>query len=395
VNEPGDLAPETRAYLARSDPAHRKRLGQFFTPAPLREALLEGLDLPEAPRILDPACGTGEFLASAAARWPDAELEGWEVDPSLVPVAHRLAPAARIRRRDALSVAFEPAWDAVVGNPPYFELRLDPDLRRRYAAAIGGRANVYALFVLLGLACLRPGGVLAYVVSTSMTNGAYFRALRDHVLATAAVERLEVVSDTTAFVGAQQGVMLLVLRKGVRDDGRHVFRRGDHVLLAERPDELAALFEDRTTLGGLGWDVRTGTVVWNQRRRDLTHEPAGGTRLIWSRDVGEGGLLDPADDRPRYVRGVEPKVGPAIVVNRVTGSGPRARLRAAVVPRGMRFVGENHVNVGFPPAGTRVEEVRRVAKALTAPGALAAVRRLTGNTQISRTELRDLVPIPE
>jgi adenine-specific DNA-methyltransferase len=396
VLDPTGLTPRTREVLARSDPARRKALGQFFTPEPLREALLERLPLGRAPRILDPACGTGEFLLSAARRWPDAELVGWDVDPAVLEAARDLAPGAAIRRRDALRAAFRPSFDAVIGNPPYFEFRPDATIRRRYEDAISGRVNAYALFVMLGVELLRPGGWLAYVVSSSMTNGAFFRSLREYLLERCAVEWLSIPADTALFEGAQQQVVLLVVRKGGTDRGRHIFRRNGHVLLAERPEELEALYEGRTTLGDLGWDVRTGTVVWNQRRDDLTDDPRDAVRLIWSHQVGEGELrLDETrGNRPAFVRNVTPRTGPAVVVNRVTGAGRRARLRAAVVPRGMRFVAENHVNVAFPPFwGAEARAVERIARSLRDPAAAAAVRRITGNTQISRTELRDLVPV--
>ena len=41
-----------------------------------------------------------------------------------------------------------------------------------------GRTNAYAFFVYLGLKLLKPNGYLAYVISSSMNNGTYFRKLR-------------------------------------------------------------------------------------------------------------------------------------------------------------------------------------------------------------------------
>jgi adenine-specific DNA-methyltransferase len=390
------LSETTRAYVEASDPAHRKALGQYFTPADLRDALLDRLDLPPRPRILDPACGTGEFLRSAAERWPDARLEGWEIDPDLVPLASSLAPAARVRCRDALRAPWREAFDAVVGNPPYFEFRADAETRRRYRRAISGRPNVYALFVLLGLEVLRPGGGLAFVVSASMRNGAFFRALRRAILEEASVEWLHLVRDEKAFPDARQPVMLLVLRKGGRDGGRHVFRHGEHAVFAERPEDLERLFAGRTTLGELGYDVRTGTVVWNERREQLTDDPRDAVRLVWSRDIRDGRIDPPGTrpDRPSWVRGMPARRGPAIVVNRVTGTGARARLRVAVVPPGEAFVGENHVNVVFPPdPAPPLAEIERIAEELRSPVAAEAARRLTGNAQISGTELRELIPV--
>ncbi len=398
IDDEGFL-PQTQRWLETASPARRKRLGQYPTPAPIRRALLEGLRLPPRARVLDPACGSGEFLRTARALWPDARLEGWEIDPALCALARRAVPSAVIRRCDALRQPFAPGFDAVIGNPPYGPLRAGTALRQRYAAAISGRANVYALFLLLGAELLRDGGVLAFVVPPSMNNGAYFRALREALLERCAIESLRLLPSVDLFEGAQQTVMLLRLRRSRRGNARHVFRRGPFALFAERPEELAALFAGATTLSEQGFDVRTGSVVWNASRERLADSPRGATRLLWSHNIGDGVLdLAPRAGRPRYVRGVRPLAGPALVVNRITGAGPRARLRVAEVPEGMEFVGENHVNVVLPPRGgsARAESasLAKLVEALRSERVLSAARLLTGNTQISRTELLHLIPLP-
>ncbi|MFG0316906.1 MAG: N-6 DNA methylase [Planctomycetota bacterium JB042] len=387
------LRAATLDYLARTPLAKRKALGQFFTPAALRDALLRDLEVAPGERVLDPACGTGEFLVDAAGRFPGAEIVGWEIDDEPAAVAARAVPGATVEVRDALEAPFAPGFDLVIGNPPYFERRLDPATRARFASAISGRPNSYALFVLLGLELLRDGGRLAFVLPPSMNNGRYFERLRTHLLSVARVERLELPHAPDLFDGASQRVMLLRLVKGERDDGRHVFRRGAFTLLCDDPAALARPFEGATTLADLGYTVRTGSVVWNQVKGDLVDGGDGAVRLIWSHDIRDGALsFAGRPGKPGFVRGKAPLVGPAIVCNRVTGSGRNARLRVALVPSGIEFVGENHVNVALPPPGTPEREVRRVVERLAEPRALAAVRRLTGNTQISSRELLHLVP---
>ena len=389
-----ELTRETRDYIARTPLEKRKSLGQFFTPAALRRKLLAGLALPERPRILDPACGTGEFLRTARRLWPDAELTGFEVDPQLAALSRSAVPEARIYRIDALEEPWRPAYDAVIGNPPYFEFKPEAAFRKRYQAAISGRPNTYACFVKLGLELLLEGGVLAYVLPPSMNNGAYFRALRDFILTMCRVESLRILPAADLFEGASQTVMLLRLVKGEADDGVHLFRRGPFRLFCQDPARLHVLFEGATTLDDLGYCVRTGSVVWNQVRDQLTDEPQGAVRLIWAHNLAAGALdFRGKPGKPAFVRGRQPLKGPAIVVNRVTGLGQKARLRAALVPRDMEFLGENHVNVVRPPEGMGEAEVGHVVAALLSERAIAAVRELTGNTQISSLELQHLVPI--
>jgi len=372
----------------------------------VQESLLALLPPRPYQRILDPACGTGEFLLSAARRFPAARLEGWEVDRALCEIARTVAPSATIRCCDALRQPGDGGrFDLVLGNPPYFECRLAAAARGRFAPVLSGRPNVFALFFHVGLSLLAEGGVLAFVVPQSMNNGAYFRRLREHILSLGAVIGLRLLPDESLFHAARQTVMLIVVRKGARDD-RFVFRRGGITVFSEAAARLAAAFEGRVTLADLGLSVKTGSVVWNQHKPRLTSDPDAGTPLLWARNIGREGLAFPLPgERRQYIRttglpGAHPDRGPALVVNRVTGVGPRASLRCALVPAGFEFFAENHVNV-VSPAPTRAgrnggEEafLGKVGRALRSPEAIEAARLLTGNTQISKTELERLVPLP-
>lgn len=403
--------PATLRVLAEVSAAVRHRRGQYFTPKPVRSRLLDLVKLTPGMRVLDPGAGTGEFLLDVLEREPRARVEGYEIDPSLVAIACDEHGLSGVTRCDALTVRPRPMYDLVVGNPPYFEVRAKPRLAARYGDVISGRPNVFAMFFQLGLAALKPGGVLAFVVPPSMNNGAYFARLRGHILGSATIEALHVLDDAALFEGAQQAVQLLVLRKGPTSD-RHVFRarlgRDEPTpLFLERPGTLRALLRGRRTLSELGLGVRTGRCVWNQRRADLRVRPTRGTvRLVWAHDIGESfeiaaPALDPA--RPSYVRERSPDVGPAIVVNRVTGAVGRGTIRAALVPEGMPFVAENHVNViraqaGRPTGAGRVPGadsglLRAVVASLRGDRATSALRALTGNTQLSSIELGHLIPV--
>ncbi len=196
------------------------------------------------------------------------------------------------------------------------------------------------------------------------------------------------------FEGAQQTVMLFVAQKGAPDPGTYWFRRGNLEILTEEPERLRALFEGASTLAELGCRVRTGRVVWNQRRSDLTDDPQGAVRLFWAHEIGAGRWKrSRVSGRPRYVRGVAADRGPAVLVNRVTGVGVRARLRAVAVPAGRRFLAENHVNVVFPPPDWDAARTRALVSALLSERAARAVRLVTGNTQVSARELEQLVPV--
>lgn len=402
-----ELTEVSRRYLRERPLEERRPLGQHLTPRSLREPLLDHIPIAAGEAVLDPGVGTGEFLLSVRERQPQAELVGWDVDATALRAARELLPDAELIERSALDPLPDRRFDVVVGNPPYFQLKLTAEQRRRFAPVVSGRANIFALFLQVGLELLRPGGYLGFVVPPSMNSGAYFQALRDHIAERAAIQLLEVRPEEGHFPGAQTAVQLLVLRRTDRppSDQRHLLDLRavtdghlDRSVLCEDPDELRTAFEGRATLWSLGYRAVTGTVVWNQRRHQLRTAPGPGTvPLVWAHNITRTGLDLEADhrgERPRHIEADAALRGPAIVVNRVVGAVGAARLRCAMVEGPMAFLAENHVNVVVPrddrePGADWNELLGR----LRAPQVGEHVVRLTGNTQLSATELTHLVPI--
>ncbi len=389
-----------------------------MTPAPVARALLDGLPVRSGMRVLDPGAGTGELLRAVHELEPAAELTGWDVDRSALEAAARLVPDANLICRSALDPApDDPGYDLVVGNPPYFQLRPTPDQKRRFGEVISGRANIFAFFFKAGLDALRPGGRLAYIVPPSMNSGAYFERLREHLIERTRITRLDVLEGANRFEGVNTAVQLLVLEKraGASRTGRagdggpvtepFVFERGSpgagfhRILFTDAPEKLAWQFESHRTLWQLGYRASTGTIVWNQHREQLKDAPGqGAVRLFWSHDLGPPAGRSSARDRgkPAYVAGCEPRFGPAMLVNRVVGAVGRGELRTAFIGDGEAYLAENHVNVirlrddtdGPPAIGWK-----QLRESLEGPEMIERVRLLTGNTQISASELTHLLPL--
>ena len=114
-----EFSIETIKYVDKADLSHRKKFGQYFTPKFIRDELIK--QLPRSiknPRVLDPACGTGEFLITAREYFKSPELYGWEIDEKLVKIANKLVPQANLVRADSLEKEECGRFDFVIGNPP-------------------------------------------------------------------------------------------------------------------------------------------------------------------------------------------------------------------------------------------------------------------------------------
>ena len=403
--ESEELSSLTIDYLKNRPKEERSPLGQFITPKSLRDALLDQIELSPGMKVLDPGVGTGEFLYSCNARIDNLNLEGWDIDPQVVKVAKKLVPNAEIKIQSALDQGWEENFDVVIGNPPYFEIRnLDAKTRQRYKQVIGGRPNIFSLFFAVGLGALKPNGVLGYVVPPSMNNGAFFTKLRSYISQSASIEFLKVYTDSDLFLDAQTAVQLIVLRKG-KTSSKHVIDLGklaksteQREIFVEDTASFRNEFIDRTNLWNLGYKATTGSLVWNKNKNMLRNFPEkDSVPLIWAHNITTESDIVIDEGHPKKLQHVLSKeflVGPAIVVNRITGSVGQGSLRCALIPDGYKFIGENHVNVITKRKDiTPLITLEEVLKLLRKTGINEKVQKLTGNTQISCVELTHFLPL--
>jgi len=406
-----ELTDATIQYMDETDIKHRKLLGQFFTPKSVREKLLNNLpNTIEGPKVLDPACGTGEFLTTAKDYFKKPKLYGWDLEQKLIEITKKTVPGAELKCVDTLLSEESDQYDFIIGNPPYFEFTPPKNIFKKYQEIIGGRVNIFSLFIYQGIKLLKKGGYLAFVVPPSMNNGAYFMKLRKFIVDNANIEYLHRLDDPKIFKGALQSIMLIILKKD-KNKGDYIFEKNGITIFSEKAEYLKKEFaKNNLTLLDLGYNVKTGKIVWNKNRNLLTNKKSDGVPLIWAHNITTDGLkmITSNIKKPQYIKIKNYDTGPAVVVNRISGSVGSANLRAAVIPARMKFVAENHVNVIFPPSNrtqTKIDPpprsktstinltLRDIANQISSKEKLEIVKNITGNTQVSKTELEKLFPL--
>ncbi|HYE21282.1 MAG TPA: N-6 DNA methylase [Tepidisphaeraceae bacterium] len=212
----------------------RKSTGAYYTPRPLIDLLLDhalpGTPLEAPLRILDPACGPGDFLAAVndrlAATQPDADYFGVDTDPAAVSLCRALQWAVgdrpwAIANSDAL-LAPPPflaagSFDLIVGNPPYVNAikkylarETKEQLRERFPN-LTGATDLAAYFLALAIRLVRPGGRIAFVLPRALLNSPTATALRAGLPPHLRPNLIYAPERTDFFPGAKVFVCCLIL----------------------------------------------------------------------------------------------------------------------------------------------------------------------------------------
>lgn len=394
-----EYTKESIDYLKNTDIKKRKKLGQYFTPKSIRELLLSKLPKKDNADILDPACGSGEFLLSCKKYFKNPILYGFDIDKKLINISSKLVKNASIKNFDFLNIDInKKKYDYIIGNPPYFELKLNEEIKKKYFDIIKGRVNIFSLFIKMGLDLLKDGGYLAYVVPPSMNNGAYFSKLREYIIKNSSLEYLHIIDGADNFHLANQKVMLIILKKtNSKKSSKYIFKKNRITIFTEDKKFLNKAYKNTVSLKDIGYTVKTGSIIWNEHKEKLTNDKNNSTLLIWASNINNGKIIiGYTKGKPQYIKNISNDLiikSRVVVVNRITGSSKDINIKAAIVNE-KEFVCENHVNVIYMSKNANQNySLEDIFKALQDKTNIKVMRLISGNTQISKTELERLLPI--
>lgn len=164
-NERDGRYTELKSLLSETEytAARESTLTAFYTPPVVIRAIyqaLEGMGFARG-NILEPACGTGNFLGLLPGSMAASKLYGVELDDISGRIARQLYQRANISVRGYETAAFpDNFFDAAVGNVPFGQFKVAD---RRY-----DRLNlpIHEYFMAKTLDKVRPGGVIAFVTSS-------------------------------------------------------------------------------------------------------------------------------------------------------------------------------------------------------------------------------------
>ncbi|PWJ48893.1 HsdM family class I SAM-dependent methyltransferase [Faecalicatena contorta] len=447
--------------------SYRSDNGIYYTPPSLAERLLdilaaEGADWAKA-EILDPACGGGAFLVTVASRvlgdyriremsaeeklfHLDNHLAGVEFDkfaalltqclldiivyPESVIAGRRLKPLIKIRDTVRYALKEKRQFDVIVGNPPYGKVKLDNNIREKYARSLYGHANLYGLFIDASVRLMKPDGLLGFVTPTSFLGGKYFSNLRNFLSETVPPLDIDflsmrngvfdqVLQETCLVVfGSNPTQMMTASKINVETDLYNVDRIGSFKIekgagpwiIAREAAEakiISGVKDIGTTIEDYGYKVSTGQLVWNRLKDQIFEKKKAGVKpIIWAEAITTAGKFDfnyTYRKEKKYVKITDKQKflvcnKSAVLVQRTTAKEQKRRLQTCVLPQGFidkwgGVVVENHVNIIHPMSEGPKVSLEAISLLLNSTSVDRIFRCLSGSVAVSASELHAL-PLP-
>lgn len=241
--------------MSRSD---NKRLGRYYTPEPIAEALARWAIDGDDPRVLDPCYGGGVFLHCALRRLSELGVDdaprrlfGVDVDPDAAPHLHPLLVAGAIPRQFVTGDFFSTTcqslgvsgFSAIIGNPPYVRHHdLPRDLEQKASAVLGRdgirirrTASYWAYFVLRCMMMLRPGGRMALVLPSSFLHAAYADDVRRLLIEGFSRIHISIIQQRVYADCQEEAIILLAEGRGGTSSGIRVSMVDEMSQLADGP----------------------------------------------------------------------------------------------------------------------------------------------------------------
>lgn len=209
-------------YISCKNMANRKATGSYYTPTKVVKKLISKLAFQNSDRILDPCCGTGNFLLQLPDYIPFDSIYGNDIDTTSVKIT-RLNMALKynvpivsiyehITELNYLIDSNFNNFQYIIGNPPWGYEFLDDEktkLKTIFKSISGKSIESYDLFIEQALNHLSPNGHLAFVLPEAILNVKAHSNIRQILLENCSIKHLDFLGN--AFDGVQCPCIILDL----------------------------------------------------------------------------------------------------------------------------------------------------------------------------------------
>lgn len=386
----------------------KKNFGIFISPNSIIKKLYSTVisylenDISSIKRILEPSCGTCEIINYCDNMMNNVEIDGVEFNEKIYEKIKDLnfKNNVKLYKKNFIKYKTSDLYDLILGNPPYFVCKKS-DIPEEYEEYIHGRPNIFGVFILHSLSLLKPGGLLALIIPNSFLNSLYYSRIRNYIKNNCMIIKIDDYSSINDFIDTEQSTFGLVIKKNVSKieatECKYSMLFNGNYIFTNDSIKLREIFENSTTIEKMGLSVRTGQVVWNQVKDELT-DNEDDTILIYNTNISKDNKLEikkfKNDEKKQYINR-EGRIDPVLVVNRGNGNSDY-KLNYAVIKTGP-FLIENHLNEIYSQKKMKTDELlkmyEKIIKSFENPKTKKFIDVFLGNNSLSKTELETIFPI--
>jgi hypothetical protein len=386
----------------------KKEYGIFISPNSIISCLFSSIishlenNLNGIKKILEPSCGTCEIINHCDKLLNDVEIHGIELNTTIYNAIKDLKfkNNVSIFNRDFIKYKTDNLYDLIIGNPPYFVCKKS-DIPSEYTEYIHGRPNIFGIFILHSLSLLKPGGILALIVPNSFLNSLYYSTIRNYIKETCSIVKIDDYSDLNDFIDTEQSTFGLVIQKNIErqipSECNYSMSFNGNYIFTNNSMKLKEIFEGSTTIEKMGLAVRTGQIVWNQVKNELT-DNEDDTILIYNSNISKDNKFEIKDfkneEKKQYINR-DGRIDPVLVVNRGNGNSDY-KLNYAIIKTGP-FLIENHLNEIYSLKKIKhndlLELYGKIMRSFENPKTKKFIEIFLGNNSLSKTELETIFPI--
>ena len=211
-------------YISCKNIGNRKATGSYYTSTKIVKNLIHKLDFKSEERILDPCCGTGNFLLQLPDKISFDYIYGNDIDSSSVKIT-RLNMALKfdvpvamifehITEIDYLMDYSNGKFLHIIGNPPWgydFSDEEKHRLQNNFKSVSGKNIESYDVFIEQALNHLTNNGHLAFVLPEAFLNVKAHTNIRKIIMQTCSIKHLDFLGN--AFDGVQCPCIILDLQQ--------------------------------------------------------------------------------------------------------------------------------------------------------------------------------------
>lgn len=216
-------------YISCKNIDNRKSTGTYYTPTKIVNSLISSLSLNTQTKLLDPCCGTGNFLLQLPDTIPFSNIYGNDIDPVSIKIT-RINMALKfpeISIDNIISHFTEndylmnfPLYDfsIIIGNPPWgydFSDSQKEILRRKYKATTTSNIESYDVFIEQSLKHLHEKGQISFILPEALLNVKAHSDIRKIIKNEANIKEIKFLGNV--FDGVQCPCIILRLEKNQQE----------------------------------------------------------------------------------------------------------------------------------------------------------------------------------